>query len=132
MLPLIRAQFLNVAAAGVLVALTAGSTPVRADELGQNLGPVGPHEPILTVVGNKRVIAFYQPDSGNCAVHVVVWNTIDVNAESTVGFEATVTPRQVVHINTSESEPLYLQCGDKAATFAVVGTSEFIPVGVTK
>jgi len=73
MLPLIRAQFLNVAAAGVLVALTAGSTPVRADELGQNLGPVGPHEPILTVVGNKRVIAFYQPDSGNCAVHVVVW-----------------------------------------------------------
>ena len=49
-----------------------------------------------------------------------------------MGFEATVTPRQVVHINTSESEPLYLQCGDKAATFAVVGTSEFIPVGVTK
>jgi len=132
MLLLRRAQFLSVAAAGGLIALTAGSTPVRADELAQNLRPVGPHEPILTAVGSKRVIAFYQPDSGNCAVNVVVWNTTDVNAESTVGFGATLNPRQVVHINTAESEPLYLQCGDKAATLAVVGTSEFIPVGVTK
>jgi hypothetical protein len=132
MLPLTRIQFLSVAAAGVLAALTADSIPVRADELAQNLGPVGPHVPILTVVGSKRVIAFYQPDSGNCAVHVVVWNTIDVNAGSTVGFGATLNPRQAVHINTAESEPLYLQCGDKAATLAVVGTSEFIPVGATE
>jgi len=132
MLLLRRAQFLGVAAAGVLVALTAGSTPVCADELARNLGPVGPHEPILTAVGSKRVIAFYQPDSGNCAVNVVVWNTIDVNAESTVSFGVTLNPRQVVHIDTAESEPFYLQCGDKAATLAVIGTSEFIPVGVTR
>jgi hypothetical protein len=127
-----RTQFLSIAAAGVLVALTAGSTPVRADELAQNLGPVGPHEPILATVGNKRVIAFYQPDSGNCAVQVVVWNTPDVIAESTVGFETTLNPRQVAHINTPENEPLYLQCGDKAATLAVIGAGEFIAVGVTK
>jgi len=108
MLLLRHTQFLSIAAAGVLVALTAGSTPGRADDLAQNLGPVGPHEPIIATVGNKRVIAFYQPDSGNCPVQVVVWNTTDVSAESTVGFEATLNPRQVAHINTPESEPLYL------------------------
>jgi hypothetical protein len=132
MLPLISIQFLSIAVAGVLVALTAGSTRVRADGLAQNLGPVGPHEPILTVVGSKRIIAFYQPDNGNCAVHVVVWNTTDVNAESTVGFGATLSPGQVAHIHTAESEPLHLQCGDKATTLAVVGTSEFTVVGATK
>jgi hypothetical protein len=44
--------------------------PARADELAQNLGPVAPREPILTCVGGKRIIAFYQPDNGDCAVHV--------------------------------------------------------------
>ena len=80
MFPLTRS--LSLAAAGAIVALTAASIPARADELAQNLGPVGPREPILTWVGSKRVIAFYWPDSGNCAVHVVVWDPIDVNAES--------------------------------------------------
>jgi hypothetical protein len=46
MFPLSR-NFLKFAAAGALVALTAASTPARADELVENLGPVGPHEPIL-------------------------------------------------------------------------------------
>ena len=72
MFPLTRR--LTLAAAGAIVALTVASIPARADELAQNLGPVGPREPILTWVGSKRVIAFYQPDNGNCAVHVVVWD----------------------------------------------------------
>ena len=57
-------SFLKFTAACSLLALTAISTPARADEMVQNLGPVGPHEPILTTVGNKRVIAFYEPDNG--------------------------------------------------------------------
>jgi hypothetical protein len=93
MFPLTRS--LSLAAAGAIVALTAASIPARADELAKNLGPVGPREPILTWVGSKRVIAFYQPDSGNCAVHVVVWDPTDVNAESTAGLQATLSPRQM-------------------------------------
>ena len=69
-----RIQLLKFAAVGLVVLCTLG-TPTRADELAQNLGPVGPHEPILMTVGNKRVIAFYEPDSGHCAFHAVVWNT---------------------------------------------------------
>ena len=71
---------LSLAAAGAILALTAASMPARADELAQNLGPVAPREPILTWVGSKRIIAFYQPDNGDCAVHVVVWHPTDVNA----------------------------------------------------
>ena len=63
-----RIQLLKFAAAGSVVACMLG-TPAQADELGQNLGPVGPHEPILTEVGSERVMAFYEPDNGRCAVH---------------------------------------------------------------
>ena len=61
MFPLTRS--LTLAAAGAIVALTAASTPARADQLAQNLGPVGPREPILTTVGSKRVMAFYWPEA---------------------------------------------------------------------
>jgi len=131
MFPLSR-NFLNFAAAGALVALTAASIPARADELAQNLGPVGPREPILAWVGSKRVIAFYWPDNGNCAVHVVVWNPTDVNAESTAGFQATLKPRQVTHTDTAENKSLYLQCGDNAERLAIVGTAKLVVAGIEK
>ena len=77
MFPLTRS--LSLAAAGVVVALTAASIPARVDELAQNLGPVGPREPILTWVGSKRVIAFYEPDNGRCAVNAVVYDKTDAD-----------------------------------------------------
>jgi hypothetical protein len=40
-----------------LVILCALETPTRANELAQNLGLVGAHEPILTMIGSQRVIA---------------------------------------------------------------------------
>jgi len=132
MFPLSRIQLLQFAAVGTLVVLCALATPTRADELAQNLGPVGPREPILTWVGSKRIIAFYQPDTGNCAVHVVVWNPTDVNAESTASFKATLTPRQMAHIDTADNKSLNLQCGDKAETLAIVGTSDFIAAGAAQ
>jgi hypothetical protein len=126
MLPLTR--ILSLAASGALVALTAASIPARADELAQNLGPVGPHEPILTTFGSKRVIAFYEADSGNCAVHAVVWNTTDVNADSAARFQATLNPRQMMHIDTAENKSLDLQCGDNAESLAIADTSDCVAV----
>jgi hypothetical protein len=131
MFPLPRISFLSVTAVCSLVALTASNSPVRADELVQNLGPVGPHEPILTTVGSKSVIAFYWPDAGDCAVHVVVWSSADVNAESTTGFQATLKPRQIAPITTAENKSLYLQCGYNAENLAIVHTTKFIAVGTT-
>jgi hypothetical protein len=62
----------------------------------------------------------------------VVWNPTDVNAESTAGFQATLHPKQMAHIETTENKSLYLQCGDKAERLAVVDTHKFVVAGVTK
>jgi hypothetical protein len=126
MFPLTRIQLLNFAAAGALVALTAASPPARADELLTNLGPVGPHEPILTTVGSKRVIAFYESDSGHCAVNVVVWENTDADAGSAAQVRMSLNPRQMVHIDSAENKSINLQCGDNAATLGLVEPGELI------
>jgi hypothetical protein len=84
------------------------------------LGPVGPHEPILSPVGSKRVIAFYEPDGGHCGLRVVVWNPTDVDATSTIGLRMSLIPQQVMYIVTPENGSLGLQCSDGAETLAVV------------
>ena len=69
-------------AAAVVVVCTLG-TPARAHELAQNLGPVGPYEPILTTFGSKRVIAFYEPDNGRCGLNAVVYDKTDAYTGTT-------------------------------------------------
>ena len=97
MLTLNRNRLLGFAAAGAFVTLTALDLPARADELVQHLGPVGPHEPILTTFGNKRVIAFYEPDNGHCAVNAVVYDKTDADTGMTTAARVRVSldPRQI-------------------------------------
>src|SRR5262245_34694605 len=120
MFPLTR--IVPLAATGAFVAFAALSTAATAYEPVDNLGPVSPSEPILATVSGKRIIAFYQPDHGNCAVHLVVWNPTDENAESTAGFQATLNPRQIAHIEAAENKSLYLQCSDHAEHLALIDT----------
>ena len=127
MFPLTRT--LSLAAVGILVALSA-TTPANADEMVQNLGPVGPHEPILATFGGKRIIAFYQPDSGKCAVHLVLWNPADDKAESTVGYKATLNPLQMAHVDSAENESLHLQCSDNAQRLVLVDPNNCIRFAV--
>ena len=95
MFPLSR-NFLKFAAASAIVALTAVSTPARADELVQQLGPVGPHEPIITMVGNKRVIAFYDP----AMVAAMSGGDLETmptrHANTAARFRVSLNPREVV------------------------------------
>jgi hypothetical protein len=119
------ARILSVAAASALVALTAVNPPARAEELPQNLGPVGPHEPILTTVGNKRVLAFFEPGNGHCALQAVIWNTADVNADTTSRIRTDLNPRQMVSIDTPDKS-LKLQCGDNADRLAIVDNKDFV------
>ena len=120
MFPLTRIQFLKFAAAGAIVALTAASTPARADEMVQNLGPVGPHEPILATAGTKRVIAFYAPDNGRCAVNAVVWNGDDTDASTATRVRVSLNPGETVQIDTAENKSFTLRCGDYAETLDTV------------
>ena len=134
MYTLTRSRFLAVAAAGAFVALSAASLPARADELAQNLGPVGPHEPILTTFGNKRVIAFYEPDKGHCALNAVVYDKTDPDTGMTSASRVRVSlnPRQMVTIDSTDNKSINLKCGDYADTLALVDTTEFIDAGASE
>ncbi len=135
MFPLSRIQLLTFAAAGGVIVCTLG-TPARADELVQNLGPVGPHEPILTEVGSERVIAFYEPDNGRCAVHAVVFDKTDAYTGTTKAARVRVSlnPRGMVHIDSADNElvkSLNLQCGENAEKLTIIDTDSLVASGIT-
>jgi hypothetical protein len=131
MYPLTR--FLRLAAAGA-VALSMASIPARADEFAQNLGPVGPNEPILTTVGSKRIIAFYELDKDRCAVNAVIFEKTDADTGMTTAARVRVSlnPRQMVHIDSTDNNSINLQCGDRAETLGLVDTSKFIAAGASE
>ena len=129
-------NFLKFAAAGAFLALTVSGTPAWADELAQNLGPVGPHEPILTEVGSERVIAFYEPDNGRCAVHAVVFDKTDAYTGMTTAARVRVSlnPREMVHIDSADNESvksLNLQCGENAEKLTIIDTDSLVASGIT-
>ena len=130
-----RIQLLKFAAAGSVVACMLG-TPAQADELAQNLGPVGPHDPILTEVGSERVIAFYEPDNGRCAVHAVVFDKTDAYTGMTTAARVRVSlnPREMVHIDSADNESvksLSLQCGENAEKLTIIDTDSLVASGIT-
>ena len=130
-----RIQLLKFAAAGGVVVCTLG-TPARADESFQNLGPVGPHEAILTEVGSERVIAFYEPDNGRCTVHAVVFDKTDAYTGMTTAarFRVSLNPREMVHIDSADNESvksLNLQCGKNAEKLTIIDTDSLVASGIT-
>jgi hypothetical protein len=130
-----RIQLLKFAAAGGVVVCTLG-TPARADESFQNLGPVGPHEAILTEVGSERVIAFYEPDNGRCTVHAVVFDKTDAYTGMTTAARVRVSlnPHEIVQIDSADSESiksLSLQCGKNAEKLTIIDTDSSVASGIT-
>ena len=122
-------KLLKLAAAGSIVVLSAYGVPAQADELAQNLGPVGPHEPILTTVGSKRIIAFYIPGSGRCAVHMVIGDVRDPEAALASRIRVELKPGQMVHLDSVDQKSLNLECGDNAEKLAVVNNDERVAFG---
>src|SRR4029453_7267816 len=108
-------NFLKVASAAAVVALTALSTPASADEMVQNLGPVPAHQPILKTVGNKNVLAFFEPGNGQCNVQAVIWNVDEIETNPT-RVRVSLNPGQTASIDSSATESFNLRCGDDAET----------------
>ena len=114
---------------GALVVLTGITLPASADELAENKGPVEFHEPILAELGDKRVIAYYEADRGQCGLNVVVWNRADETGDSRVGLRVNLSPRQMIQVDTPDNKSvnlksLSLQCGNYAEGLSIVDTSE--------
>ncbi len=128
MKPFIGSRLYGLAAAGALV-LAVASAPASADELVRNLGPVGPNEPILTSVGSKQVIAFYEANGGGCGMNILVWDRADQSGNSAARVRVMLNPREVVHIDSADSKSLNLQCGEYAEALTIVDTSKVIAAG---
>ena len=126
-----RIQLLSFAAAGALVALTAASAPARSDERPVQLAPVGPMAPIMTTVGNENVIAFYRPDSSDCNLYVVLSDRRDDIGDSTVQVRISLSPLQIVHLDTSDNDTLHLKCAENAESLAVVDEDENVVFGAS-
>jgi hypothetical protein len=122
----------GLAAVGFLAVLGGYSPPVSAGDMVDILGPVGPNDPIVTTVGSKGVLAFYEADGGHCGMHVVIWDRDDESGDSAARFRVTLDPRQVVHIDTAQNKTLGLQCGSAANTLAIVETGRIYAAGAAE
>jgi len=131
MQPLNRNYILSFATAGAF-ALTVASTHSFAGDPPEVLGPVGPNDPIITAVGRKTVLAFYEVDGTNCGMHIVMWDRGDESGDSAAGFRVTLDPRQVVHIDTAQNKSLGLQCGSAADTLEIVETGKVYTAGAAE
>jgi hypothetical protein len=131
MTKLLQTHLWTLAAVGVLAANVL-SVPARAGEFLTNVGPVGPHEAILTTVGSKRLIAFYEPDGANCGLSVVMWDSADESDESPARVRVSLIANQTVHIDSAENNSINLQCGDHAKTLSLVDTNNFVAAGAAQ
>ena len=116
---------------GALVVLAGLGLPASANDFAENTGPVEFHEPILAELGDKRVIAYYEADRGECGLNVVVWNRADETGDSRVGLRVNLSPREMVQIDTPDNESLNLkslnlQCGEYAEKLSIVDTNAFV------
>ena len=130
-----RIQLLKFAAAGGVVACMLG-TPDRPMNWPRIWDRLGLTRPILTEVGSERVIAFYEPDNGRCAVHAVVFDKTDAYTGTTTAARVRVSlnPREMVHIDSADNESvksLSLQCGENAETLTIIDTDSLVASSIT-
>lgn len=122
-------SILGLTALATLVALGA-ALPASADEPRSNFGPVGPSEPILAKIGTQRVIAFYKPEAGRCAVMAVVWGDLDAKVPyASTRIRIDLKPGEMLRLDAAEKQSMNLLCGADASTLAVVAPPELIRTG---
>jgi hypothetical protein len=112
------------AGAGALIALIAGPAPAGADDA-VNLGPVGPHEPIIVKMGDKRMIASYVPNGGNCFVSAVVFDaTTTGGGFSSTRIRVALHPGELFDVDGAEDRQVVLLCGFKGDMLTVLNRTE--------
>jgi hypothetical protein len=110
--------------------LGAAAVPALADDPLTNLGPVGPSEPILVNIGNQRMIAFFVPERGNCALSAVSWKEAGSDAPfASERVRISLKPGQLVQLDGAERRPLGLLCGADASNLSVTAPPELMLTG---
>jgi len=114
------------------LSLTAAAAPALAEAPASNLGPVGPREPILVKFGGQRVVAFFAPERGECAVSAVTWKDGETSAPyASARVRVSLEPGQTLSLDGAQRQSLALLCGANASTLAVVAPAELILTGST-
>jgi len=114
------------------LSLTAAAAPALAEAPANNLGPVGPREPILVKFGGQRVVAFFAPERGGCAVSAVTWKDGETAAPyASARIRVSLEPGQTLSLDGAQRQSLALLCGANASTLAVVAPAELILTGAT-
>jgi hypothetical protein len=127
MVQISRSRFL--AAICAFGALAGLSMSAHADEYATNLGPVGPNEPILANIGGQRIIAFFTPERGSCAVNTIMWKDAGADTPYTSSrVRVTLRPGQMVRFDDARLS-MNLLCGADASTLAMVAPPEVILTG---
>lgn len=119
-------------AAAMVISLFVASNPAQAEEIVDNLGPVGPYGGIMAHTGSMHVVAFFEPANGRCAVNAVIWD--DLAGDPSVSAKrvrVNLDPKELFHIETVAHGRLSLQCGENAATLMVVDTESLSASGIT-
>jgi hypothetical protein len=84
-------------------------------------------------VGTQRVIAFFVPERGGCALSAVTWKEGDANAPyASARVRVSLKPGQTLALDGAQRQSMSLLCGADAATLAVVAPAELIlpgPIG---
>jgi hypothetical protein len=106
--------------AGCLIVVGAFALAAHADESAQNPGSVKANEAILETVGNQRVIAFYEPEDGDCSLNVVMWPTADESGDSPTRVRVSLEANQAAYVDSTDNKSIKLQCGDFADTLKII------------
>ena len=119
------------AVAGALLALLTVNAPARADDPTTNVGPVLAREPILATIGGQRLIAFFVPQRGSCAVNAIVWKDARADAPyASSRVKLSLRPGAMVQFDGAHKS-MNLLCGEDASTLAVVAPAELTLTGAT-
>jgi hypothetical protein len=125
-----RFKFSALAAAGALLALVTANAPASADDPTTNFGPVGPSDPILATIGGQRLIAFFVPERGSCAVNAVIWKDAGVEAPyASSRIKVSLRPGEMIQLQSGLRQFVNLLCGADASTLTAVAPAELILTG---
>lgn len=115
-----------IAAAGALIAL-AIAQPAAAGDQRTNLGPVGPHEPILATFGDKRLIAYYEPNGDECSVSAVVFDTSpNGGGSASTRVRVVLHPGELFFLDDVADRTVILTCAPNAGMLTVLNRHELL------
>lgn len=119
-------NILPIAAAGALSLFAATGFASADDSRVTNLGPVGPYQPILANVGDSRLLAYYEPQGGNCAVSAVMSTAAADGAVDAKRVRVSLHPGELFHLDGVRNERVVFACAPDAKAMTILNKGEVL------